>query len=100
MAMTVVVTRDVAPRIQGFLASCMVEITPGVYSSPRISAAVREGVSTVIEKWFLELGGRSIVMTWQDAREPSGPAVRVLGTPRVELVDHEGVILSKRTRPT
>ena len=100
MAMTVVVTRDVAPRIRGFLASCMVEIAPGVYSSPRISSAVREPVWTVIEGWFLELGGRSIVMTWQDAREPSGQAVRVLGTPPVELVDHEGVILSKRTRPT
>ena len=97
--MTVVVTRDVAPRTRGFLASCMLEIAPGVYTSPRLSSRVRERIWTVIAEWFLELGGRSIVMTWQDSRQPSGQAVRVLGAPPVELVDQEGVILSRRTSP-
>ena len=97
--MTIVVTRDVAPRIRGFLASCMLEIAPGVYTSPRLSSRVRERIWTVIAEWFLELGGGSIVMTWQDSRHTSGQVVRVLGTPPVELVDQEGVILSKRTGP-
>ncbi len=97
--MTIVVTRDVAPRIRGFLASCMLEIAPGVYTSPRLSSRVRERIWTVIAEWFLGLGGGSIVMTWQDSRHPSGQVVRVLGTPPVELVDQEGVILSKRTGP-
>ena len=98
--MTVVVTRDVAPRTRGFLASCMIEIAPGVYTAPRLSHSVRERVWTVIEEWFLELGGQSIVMTWQDPREPGGQGVRVLGSPPVELVDQEGLILSRRTRHT
>ena len=98
--MTIVVTRDVAPRIRGFLASCMLELAPGVYTSPRLSSRVRERIWTVIAEWFLELGGGSIVMTWQDSRHPSGQVVRVLGTPPVELVDQEGVILSKRADPT
>ena len=95
--MTVIVTRDVAPRIRGFLASCMIEIAPGVYTSPRLSAAVRERVWAVVAEWFEELGGRCIVMTWQDTRAPSGQTVRVIGEPPVELVDHNGVILSRRT---
>ena len=95
--MTVIVTRDVAPRIRGFLASCMIEIAPGVYTSPRLSVAVRERIWAVIAEWFEELGGRCIVMTWQDTRAPSGQTVRVVGEPPVELVDHDGVILSRRT---
>ena len=95
--MTVVVTRDVAPRIRGFLASCMIEITPGVYTSPRLSVAVRERVWAVIAEWFEELGGRCIVMTWQDPRTASGQMVRVIGEPPVELIDHDGVILSRRS---
>ena len=97
--MTVIVTRDVAPRIRGFLASCMLEIAPGVYTAPRLSARVRDRIWAVISDWFLGLGGRSIVMTWQDSRQPSGQSVRVLGTPPVELIDQEGVILSRRTGP-
>ena len=95
--MTVIVTRDVAPRIRGFLASCMIEIAPGVYTSPRLSVAVRERVWAVITEWFEELGGRCIVMTWQDPRTPGGQLVRVIGEPPVELVDHDGVILSRRS---
>ncbi len=38
-------------------------------------------------------------MTWQDSHEPGGQAVRVLGTPPVELVDQEGIILSRRICP-
>lgn len=95
--MTVVVTRDVAPRIRGFLASCMIEIAPGVYTSPRLSVAVRERLWAVIAGWFEELGGRCIVMAWQDPREPSGQKVRVIGEPPVEILDHDGVILSRRT---
>ena len=94
--MTVIVARDVAPRIRGFLASCMIEIAPGVYTAPRLSTAVRERVWAVITEWFQELGGRCIVMTWQDPRAPSGQTVRVIGEPPVELVDHDGVILSRR----
>ena len=94
--MTIVVTRDVAPRIRGFLASCMIEIAPGVYTAPRLSVAVRDRVWAVIVEWFEELGGRCIVMTWQDPRAPGGQVVRVVGEPPVELVDHDGVILSHR----
>jgi len=94
--MTIVVTRDVAPRIRGFLASCMIEIAPGVYTAPRLSVAVRDRVWAVIVEWFEELGGRCIVMTWQDPRAPSGQVVRVVGEPPVGLVDHDGVILSRR----
>ena len=77
----------------------MLEIAPGVYTAPRLSTAVRERVWAVIAGWFEELGGRCIVMTWQDPRAPSAQMVRVMGEPPVELIDHDGVILSRRPSP-
>ncbi|HPP12752.1 MAG TPA: type I-E CRISPR-associated endoribonuclease Cas2e, partial [bacterium] len=50
--MTVVVTRDVADRFRGFLASCMLEIAPGVYTAPGMNPAARDQVWRVLEGWF------------------------------------------------
>ena len=44
MPMTMVMTRDVAARYRGFLASVMPEIAPGVYVSPELSKGVRERI--------------------------------------------------------
>ena len=96
MSMTVVVTRDVADRFRGFLASCMLEIGPGVYTAPRMSAAVRNRVWDVLTEWFKELGGGSIVMTWPDNRRTAGQVVLTLGSPPVDLVDVDGIVLSVR----
>lgn len=93
--MTVVVTRDVTERVRGFLASTMLEIAPGVYTAPRMNQAVRERVWRVLEEWFAELGGGSIVMTWRNTKVVAQQEIRVLGEPPRELVDHEGVILSR-----
>ena len=41
MALTVVITRDVEDRYRGFLASAMLEVAPGVYASPTLSAGAR-----------------------------------------------------------
>jgi CRISPR-associated protein Cas2 len=99
MSMTVVVTRDVADRFRGFLASCMLEIGPGVYTAPRMSAAVRDRVWEVLTEWFRELGGGSILMTWPDNRLTGGQAVRTLGSPPIDLVDVDGIVLSVRDSP-
>ena len=42
MPMTIVVTRDVEARYRGFLTSVMLEIAPGVYVAPDLSAGVRQ----------------------------------------------------------
>ena len=44
MPMTVLVTRNAPMRYRGFLASCMLELAAGVYTSPRMTRAVRERV--------------------------------------------------------
>ena len=59
--MTVVVTRNVVDRFRGFLASCMLEVAPGVYTAPRMNAAVRNRVWLVMEEWFGQLGGGAFV---------------------------------------
>ncbi|HEY3354839.1 MAG TPA: type I-E CRISPR-associated endoribonuclease Cas2e [Polyangia bacterium] len=92
--MTVVVTRDVAPRFRGFLASCMLEIAPGVYTAPRMTRGVRERVWLVLEEWFGAVGGGGIVMTWADAAQPGGQGIQTLGSPPRQLRDHEGVVLA------
>jgi len=97
MSMTVVVTRNASGRVRGFLASVMLELAPGVYSSPRVSPAVRERVWAVLESWFPNEREASIVMLWQEHSVPCGQAVRVLGSPPIELVLQDGLVLAKRS---
>jgi CRISPR-associated protein Cas2 len=97
--MTVVVTRDVEPRFRGFLASVMLEIAPGVYTSPRMTKGVRERVWEVMADWFRNLGGGCILMTWRDLDSAGGQAIRLLGEPPKTLVDVDGVLLVKRDLP-
>ncbi|HJK91381.1 MAG TPA: type I-E CRISPR-associated endoribonuclease Cas2e [Polyangiaceae bacterium LLY-WYZ-15_(1-7)] len=94
--MTVVATRNVAPRVRGFLASVMCEVAPGVYTAPRMSAAVRERVWRVLRGWCSELtADQGLVMTWPDRKLPGGQEIRVLGGPPYELVEHDGVYLAR-----
>jgi CRISPR-associated protein Cas2 len=94
--MTVVVTRDVAMRFRGFLSSCMLEIAPGVYTAPKMNRAVRERVWAVMEEWFYELGGGSIVMTWLEPLAPGGQQIAVLGSPSYELYSCNDIFLARK----
>ena len=96
MPMTVIVTRDVAPRFGGFLASCMLEIAPGVFTAPGMTKSVRERVWNVLNDWFTALDGGSIVMTWREPKAPGGQGVRVLGLPRRDLREVDGMLLLRR----
>jgi len=97
MSMTVVVTRNASDRTRGFLASSMLELAPGVYTAARISPAVRERIWGVLSEWFQEDEDSSVVMVWESADHPGGQAVQVLGAPPVELVEIDGLVLTKRT---
>lgn len=99
MPMTLVVTRDVQPRFRGFLASCMLEIAPGVYTSPAMTRAVRERVWDVLSDWFASTSQGQIVMTWPESSAPSGQRFNLLGDPPKDLYDANGVILVRRDLP-
>ncbi|MCB9678336.1 MAG: type I-E CRISPR-associated endoribonuclease Cas2 [Alphaproteobacteria bacterium] len=90
------VTNDVAPRTRGFLASCMLEIAPGVYTGPRMNRAVRDRVWAVVEEWHETLRQGSVIMTWPDPEAVGGQVVRMLGVPRKVLVDLDGMVLTCR----
>lgn len=96
MPMTVVVTRNVPDRYRGFLASCMLEIGPGVYTSPDMTPAVRERVWTVCCEWagILPSDG-GVLITWHDATMPSGQGLSLLGWPKEELVETDGLWLNR-----
>lgn len=96
MPMTVVVTRDVESRYRGFLASALLEVAPGVYVSPDLSAGVRDRIWMVIEDWFTTLGNGAIAMIWRDSAVAGGLALRHLGDPPKEIRDADGVLLVKR----
>lgn len=96
MPMTVVVTRNAQPRIRGFLASCMCEIAPGVYTAPRMTKGVRQRVWAVLNDWFTPTNDTAIVITWPDPALPGGQGVSTLGLPAKELCDHNGVFLVRR----
>jgi len=93
--MTVVVTTNASGRTRGFLASCMVQIAPGIYTSPRMSRAVRERVEAVLREWFgAESPEASVVMLWADGTLPQGQGMLILGSPPYSLVEYDGLVLS------
>jgi CRISPR-associated protein Cas2 len=71
MPMTVVITRDVAERYRGFLASIMPEAAPGVYVAAELSTGVRERLWKVLTSWWSSLPGGSIVLLWKEKAAPS-----------------------------
>jgi len=94
---TLVVTRNMPDRFRGFLASCMLELAPGVYTSPHMTSGVRDRVWSVCCEWAEAIpddGG--VLMTWQDKQAPSGQAVLMLGWPKKELAELNGVWLDRR----
>ena len=93
--MTVVVTVNVEGRYRGFLASAMLEIASGVYTSPQMTSGIRERVWDVVSRWYYELGQGSIVMTWRDPTAVGEQRIRTLGESPKEIVDADGVHLVK-----
>lgn len=96
--MTIIVTRNVSARIRGFLASSMLELGPGIYSAPSFSTSVRERVWAVVDEWFQEEGDASVVMVWRDPAVPGDQNVRTLGLPPVEVVEIDGLLVTRRGR--
>jgi CRISPR-associated protein Cas2 len=93
--MTVIVTVNVEARYRGFLASAMLEIAPGVYTSPNMTSGIRERIWEVLRRWYYELGQGAIVMTWRDPSGVGDQQVRSLGDAPKEIVDADGVYLVK-----
>ena len=97
MPMTMVVTRNVEGRYRGFLTSIMLEIAPGVYVAPDLSAAVRTRLWFVLSSWWDALGTGSITMVWRDTQAVGNLSIENLGEPPREIVDADGILLVKRS---
>ncbi len=96
MSLVVIVTRDVADRFRGFLASTMLEIAPAVYISPRMNAGVRLRIWEVLSDWYGAEPRGSIVMVWRDLNETGSVGIENLGSPPRELIEMDGMWLTKR----
>ena len=96
MPLAVVVTRNVQARYHGFLTSVMLEVAPGVYIGPELTAAVRTRIWDVMSDWWNTLQTGSIVMIWRDTKAVGRLRIEALGEPPREIVDAGGVLLVKR----
>jgi CRISPR-associated protein Cas2 len=96
MSLTVVVTRDVEARYRGYLASIMLEVSPGTYVSPRLSRGVRDELWQTLEDWHRALLRGCIVMIWHDRASSGGIGMRMLGTPPRIFIDVDNILLTKR----
>jgi len=99
MPMVVVITRDVESRYRGFLGSTMLELAPGVYAHPRMSAGVRSRIWSVLEDWYCNLGKGSILMTWADTGSHGGLGLATLGEVPKSIVAHDAMLLVRRPLP-
>lgn len=95
MALVTVVTRDVADRFRGFLASVMLEVAPCTYVSPRMSKGVRERVWTVMSEWHSAEPNGSIVIIWRDKEAIGGIGLAHLGTPAKTLIEIDGMWIAR-----
>lgn len=96
MALVVIVTRDVADRFRGFLASVMLEVAPTVYISPRLNPGVRIRTWQVLTDWHQAEPRGSVVMVWRDIEQIGGVGIATLGTPPRELIEVDGLWLTRR----
>lgn len=88
MAMTVVVTETIPPRLRGRLAIWLLEVRAGVYIGD-VSKRVREMIWQYIEA---DLGNGNIVMAWATNTE-SGFDFQTMGTNRRIPVEMDGLRL-------
>ena len=95
MALVTIVTRDVADRYRGFLASVMLEVAPCTYVSPRMNKGVRERIWKVMTEWQTAQPGGSIVMIWRDAEAIGGVGLAHLGTPAKNLIEIDGMWITR-----
>ena len=93
--MIVIVTVNVEARYRGFLASVMLEIAPGVYTSPKMTSGIRGRIWDVLKRWHLETRQGAIVMTWQDPSAVGEQRIQILGEAPREIVDADGVYVVK-----
>lgn len=98
MPLVMITTRDVADRFHGFLASVMLEVAPGVFVSPRMNTGVRQRTWTVLSDWHHEEPRGSLVMVWRDVTQTGGIGLAHLGTPPRELVEADGMWLTRRRK--
>lgn len=98
MALVMIVTRDVPDRFHGFLASVMLEVAPNVFCAPRMNPGVRERVWSVLSDWHQREPRGSVVMVWRDLDATGGVGLAHLGTPPRELVQIDGMWLTRRSK--
>jgi CRISPR-associated protein Cas2 len=96
VSLTLIVTRDVAPRYRGFLASSLLEVSAGVYVSPRLNSDTRERIWSTLSDWHRTLQRGSIVMVWQDRSALDRVGLAILGEPPKDLVMCDGLLLTRR----
>ena len=100
MALVLIVTRDVADRFHGFLASVMLEVAPNVFVAPRMNKGVRERTWSVVVDWHGQEPRGSLVMVWRDLNQVGGIGLAHLGTPSRGLVEMDGMWLTRRIKVT
>jgi CRISPR-associated protein Cas2 len=95
MALVMLVTRDVADRFRGFLASVMLEVAPCTYVSPRLSKGVRERIWKVMSDWHFAEPRGSVVMIWRDREATGGVGLAYLGTPSKTVLEMDGMWIAR-----
>lgn len=79
------------PKLVGYCSSWALQIATGVYVA-NLPAAQREKIWETIIKWADP--DTRVVMVWASSRTEQGIDFRKLGTPRRNVVEREGLLIS------
>lgn len=89
--MVIVCVSDPLERVHGFLRSCMLNPHPGVYLSVKLDGGSRDRIWKILVDWWNAEPRGTILMLYNDKKQPMGIAMRSLGAPRRTIESLEGI---------
>ncbi|NJO64218.1 MAG: type I-E CRISPR-associated endoribonuclease Cas2 [Richelia sp. RM2_1_2] len=93
--MIIVITFAVKERYSGYFASCMNEVSTGVYVSTISPPPFREKLLDTINRWWEVYNEGSINVIWYDIQQPSKINFINYGEPKRELIPFQSLLLTK-----
>jgi len=93
--MIIVITYAVKDRYLGYFASCMNEISTGVFISMTSLSPFKDTLIDTIDRWWKIYNEGSITILWKDNKKLSKISFKNYGQPKRNLISFQSILLTK-----